>query len=338
VKKINENQSKDLLSIIRCLAVLSIISAHCSSIPDNTSHANHLAFQFVTCYSAIGVGVFFALSGLLFPFSRTKYNTFTAFFSRKITTLFIPWFFCATLVYLYVALRKGGSFAEWSLFVLGYRSLFYYMSVLVVFFAIYFFLYSYNTFLIATCVLSVISDILLGLNILPKSSVFVVYLNPFKWCIYFTTGILISKIGWDRFVRFVSGKFKYGIALVTLFLLFFFSFQKTISFSYTSLFFLPFELLFILGMICWSSIINEHLSLITPIIVRIGKKSFSIYLLHMIVAGPVAFFFNKYDLILNVLFRPFLVCGIAYVSIEAMHFVFKKLGLSNLFSILVGER
>lgn len=61
------------------------------------------------------------------------------FWQRKVATLFLPWIFCETVLWFYVVLRKGGiSVTAWLLFLLGYHHTTYYLTILAVFYVIYF--------------------------------------------------------------------------------------------------------------------------------------------------------------------------------------------------------
>ena len=82
-----------------------------------------------------GVPIFFSISGYSVAGNTRNWGDF---WKRKVTTLFWPWICCETLLWFYVVLRKGGiSIAAWLLFLLGYHHTTYYLTILVLFYVIY---------------------------------------------------------------------------------------------------------------------------------------------------------------------------------------------------------
>lgn len=119
---LNAYNEKDYVSIVRALAIFSVVCAH---VTDASGSITNLA---ISSLGAYGVAVFFLLSGYVFSFEKRSFGTF---FRRKLTTILIPWLFCGTLDWLYVVLRKGGiTFSGWvsSIFV---HSHYYYLTILI---------------------------------------------------------------------------------------------------------------------------------------------------------------------------------------------------------------
>ena len=200
-------QEKDYdlyILVLRALSVLSIVSSHTFDVQVNASHISHVLAQFLCNVGSIGVSVFFVLSGYVFPFSVEKSKGFFSFFRRKINTLFIPWFFCATIYYCYIAFRKGGSFSGWIICSLGYSSAFWFMSVLIMLFAMFFYLYRYQFFLLLAGFLSVVSFVLIATKTIQHNA-FTILLNPFNWMIFFAFGVFLNKKGFASFLSVISG-------------------------------------------------------------------------------------------------------------------------------------
>ena len=56
----------------------------------------------------------------------------------KMKTLIIPWLIAATIIWLYVILRKGEiAFDSWFNFLIGNGSIFYFMTNLIIYFIIF---------------------------------------------------------------------------------------------------------------------------------------------------------------------------------------------------------
>lgn len=178
--------------IIKAFAIFSVVCAHSASIPYNFGYKNQLISSILNSFGSIGVPIFFLISGYLL--NKNK-RTFKEFFKRKITSIFLPWIFCETIVWLYVVLRKGGvSFLSWLSFLLGINHSTYYLTVLTIFFVVYFYLNRFNSFLIITGLISIISIVTtnLGVNNI-NAMTLTPYLNPINWMLYFSIGIVINK-------------------------------------------------------------------------------------------------------------------------------------------------
>jgi fucose 4-O-acetylase-like acetyltransferase len=93
------------LSIIRAIGVFSIVCAHTTSVPDTATSVSRFVSRFFLSTGQLGVGIFFVIAGYLFAVKN--HSNLGEFLHRKIQTLIIPWSFCSTLVYLFVAVRKN---------------------------------------------------------------------------------------------------------------------------------------------------------------------------------------------------------------------------------------
>ncbi len=325
----------DFIWILKALAVLSIISAHVSGIGNTTTNRVAVAMSlFMQSFGAVGVGVFFFLSGYLYPFSRQKYTSFASFFRKKATML-IPWFFCGTLVYLYVAVRKGFHIIELLTSVLGYYSSFWYMSILWILMLIFFQLYKSRLFLVISILLSIISSVIVGSQILPQT-VFHVYLNPFNWMIWFSLGIIINEIGLDKLLRIVE-KFKLPLSILMPLCFALLALWGGNCHSYFQAWYIPVELLSILALIAISLYIARVRA--RTLFIDVGKKSFSIYLLHQFgFAGFSVSLLNRFGLWWTTPIRPFLVCMMVYWCIHLGSFISKKLHWAKIYCLLIGGR
>ena len=170
-EKIKNDQ---ILLIMRGCAIFSVISAHCWGIWKNASSISCFFSIFLSNFGHIGVGTFFLISGYVFPFSRERSTDFLSFFSRKATRIIVPWFFCATITYcgdvvVGLLLYEGAwSFLGW--FTMLYRSIFWFMFVLVLLYVIFYFLYPKKYFLEISIILSLISNLLIALHVIPPKA------------------------------------------------------------------------------------------------------------------------------------------------------------------------
>lgn len=332
-------QEKDCnlyIFVLRALAVLSIVSSHCFDIPENASRISHVLSNILCNIGSIGVSVFFVLSGYVFPFSVEKSKDIFSFFGRKINGIFVPWFFCATIYYCYIWLRKGGSFSGWIICSLGYSSSFWYMSVLIMLFVLFFYLYRNKFFLLFASLVSVVSFVLIATKTIPHNS-FTFLLNPFNWTIFFAFGVSLNKRGFASFISIIS-RMKFLLSF-SAFLVLVIMACLGYRHYYSEPFFLPIEILCVFAPMSLGCIICEYPGRIKTILVELGKRSFSIYLLHRFVfAGTIVWLLNKTDLWMTIPLRPFIICGIVYFSISTGDWLSQKMHIEHIYSLLIGKR
>lgn len=313
---------------LKALAVLSIICAHCNSVSDQHSAADIFAGRILGSFGSAGVGMFLLLAGFLMHGTK---RTFKSFAKSKLTSLAIPWAFCGTLVYLYVHLRKGGigplGLAKW---LIGMDTFLYYLTVLTVLYLLCFFVRHKKWVLYIYAVVSLISNLLTGLGLLDFLNH---HLNPLNFLLFFVAGMLIGEYNaFEKVLDFCKkilpiSLIVYNGALIVLTVF-------EIKVSYFVLFFIPVEILAILCMLGFSTILQNRSKIIT----NIGKLSFSIYLLHMPFAGIAAKLFGMIDFFGLTLLRPLVVLAVTYLFIVIVGFVAEKLRLKKVAETLMGMR
>ena len=113
---------------MKCFAILSVICAHCR-LENSNAIVNYLA-HILANLGSIGVGVFMFCSGLYF-FKKSDFRVY-GYLKKTWTKMIIPWFIAATATYFYITLRKGG-ISIWSYleFIIGYKTIFYFMTDLL---------------------------------------------------------------------------------------------------------------------------------------------------------------------------------------------------------------
>ena len=329
-----------ILLIMRACAVFSIISAHCQGVWDNASSISCFLTCFLGNVGHIGVGTFFLISGYVFPFSREKTKGFFSFFSHKITRIVVPWLFCATITYcgdavISCVLYEGSwSFQGW--FTTLYRHIFWFMFVLVLLYLIYYYPYQKKYFLEVTVILSLISHLLIALRVIPPND-FAVYHNPINWMLFFSSGIYLNRMGLSPFFSIVS-RMKWLLCFAALLVMLIISGLRC-KFRYSSPFFLPVEILCIGSNVAISILLYECPPAIGKWFVEIGKRSFSIYLLHMFLfTFGIIGLSNKTRLAVTIPLRPIAICLSVFYSISIGHWIAKIIHMDKVYSILIGDR
>lgn len=308
-------------------AIVSVVCAHVAEVNPNFSYANVVCGNLLHSFGAIGVSIFFIISGYLFPGIR---STVYDFLKSKVNTLFLPWFFTGSLVYLYVAIRKTGiDLLQWISFVLGIGTYLYFMSMLVMCYLVF----SrdskrYRLFIMGCSLCSIVATSMGQLSFINP------YINPFNWFLYFGLGLTIQKE--EIIERLVIFSRKHYIAWFVLF----FSFIGIILFNnaylaYWRWYYIPVEVTAVL-LISGACTRKEFYD---SVIVRfLGSNAFSIYLLHMPVAGLVTFLAGFVDSAIITLIRPLIVLAVTSLFILIYLYFAKVLQLNNKAKIIIGVR
>lgn len=320
--EIDFNETK-FIQISKGLALISIVSAH-TAVVNNKSY--NLMEYILNSIGAIGVGIFFIFSGYLF-YQTNK--SFSEFFRKKVNTILIPWFSLGTIVFFYVTLRKGGiNLLNWldTLFV---HSHLYYLSILVIFYLVFFKIREKQYLLITLSIVSVISITLTGLLLLPIYP----YINPLNWTIYFILGLWIKKYNLLRYLAGICSKWLpfigvlYAIIL-TIYLV------NGVYITYWSNAALLCEVVaasMVFGVAERCSRVKNKRWLL-----YFGKFSFPIYLLHTPFAGIINNLCNRYELYFFTFFRPIIVIWLTLIVIESIRFIGRKLKLTKVVNLIVG--
>jgi len=327
MNKVDNFNERDYIYIIKALALFSIVTAHVGIITNNTPIS--IIFSLIlSSIGSIGVGVFFFISGYLF--SKTN-KSFELFFKSKVTTILIPWFFCGTLLFLYVALRKGDlNFYNWFITITAHSHL-YYLSMLMIFYLIYWRLKNNIYLLILNIGLSIISITLTGLGWVPIYP----YINPFNWAIYFILGMLIKKYEVLEIIVSFCRKWFLYIVSIYLAILIIYLFNG-VGISYWKCAPIIAELVamaFLFGAAVYCMNLKKR-----EFIIYVGKMSFSIYLLHMAFAGIFANIFSRFNLWYLTMLIPFIVIIITVACIEFVRYISRKIKADRILDILIGVR
>ncbi|SEW39805.1 acyltransferase family protein [[Clostridium] fimetarium] len=320
-------QERDCIYIMKAIALYSVVSAHVGIISNNTFFG--ILFSLIlSSIGSIGVGIFFLISGYLFLNTN---KTTTQFLSAKVSTIIIPWIFCGTLLFFYVALRKGGvNIYNWVSTLMVHSHL-YYLTILMIFYLLFWKLKNNLCFLLFNMFLSIISIVLTGLDLIPIYP----YINPFNWSIYFILGLLIKKYHLlEKLVLFCKKWFLCITSIYFLFLIIYLINGVSISYwKYASFIAELVAMAFVFGASYFCLMLKK-----ANWLVDIGKISFSLYLLHMPIAGIITNLFNRFELWYFTLFIPIIVIIITIAGIQTFRFISRKIKVNKIFDILIGYR
>lgn len=331
-----ENSERQYLYIVKALAILSVVCAHCGNVPEGYSSLNQIASVWLGYCGTMGVPVFYFLSGYFFENNKRNWIDF---WKMKGISIILPWIFCATILWFYVVLRKGGiSFEGWLKFVLGNGSSFYYLTVLILFYLVMFRIKRIKGVCGICIALSVISVIMTGQGINFINKFFInAYLNPLNWIAYFAAGILMRRYNY-------MGKFREISRIVLPWILVLYLLAAGIhymngwSWTYWSkmaIINITIQMLMCFGLADY--IMSKEL--FTARWVRVGEISYTIYLCHQLLVGGLVVFTNLWDCFLLTILRPFIIVLILYVVLFTVQsFLTKHLYKRKFILMLIGMR
>lgn len=317
----SKEKRNNYIYILKALAIFSVICAHSTPLVDGSTKWNVLSSQLLDYLGTFGVPIFFSISGYLFAGNTRNWGDF---WKRKVTTLFWPWICCETLLWFYVVLRKGGiSIAAWLLFLLGYHHTTYYLTILVLFYVIYWKIRNHGVIWMLNSVL-IISILETGWNVGIFHQLNMIldsyYLNPFNWMLFFGIGLLMYR---DPQKAIQSFKGWWGILCICGSAVYFsVHLYLGLEFYYFSKYALIGDLLS-LGTVVYlgRKLMNGKKK---EVLLKIGDWSFSIYLLHQFVAGIVVAITNRWDFFVLTLCRPWIILAITACIVMVIDRIFRE--------------
>lgn len=312
-----KKDKKQEIYYVKGIAIISVIMAHTPIVLQN-KFTNQLWGNL----GALGVPLFFIIAGYLFSLNT---DSIKIFLYKKSKNLLPAWLFCGTLVYVISTLVgkkvERINVGDWSRFLLGEGSLFYYMTILCILYVVNFYIRKHLIGLIVIVLISSISILLTALGYLENINL---YLNPLNFAIYFVIGIML-KDKWGKLLEICQ---QYYIVLLGILSILLVVATYTGQGGYTGMLTIPISLFGFCGVV--GSFRKDKIEIMQ----EIGKRSFSIYLLHMPIAGTVNILFNKLGIFM--LIKPLVVIGVMMVGIKLIQSAEKKYGIINKWTILIG--
>ena len=274
-----EKKYSDMFYRLRGLAIISVFCAHCN-IQIDGEFIPYIR-NILSNAGSIGVGLFFLLSGFFFSAYQVS---ILSFLKTTFAKLIVPWIVASTCVWLYIVLRKGGiSIQSWCAYVVGYKSIYYYMTDLLIIWVIF---YIFERIKIADKLPTVVSLVIINnLFIVLESNKIQLFPTPYLDFLCFIGYFAIGKYLWrhsdfifNQIEHRTTNKVSTLIVLASVLLIF-----STAEFTYfKNGLTMVFELIFILS----AAIIAFKSN--SCILKEVGKNSLFIYLWHLPVAGIIS--------------------------------------------------
>lgn len=319
-----KNFERTRISVLKGLATMCIIGAHCASTQSENVFVKE-SEQLLSILGGIGVIVFFTVSGMLFHYEKYSIKEF---FIKKVFNLIVPWFISGTAVYLYVYLRKPPiSFVSWINYIIGNGSYLYYMTLLMIFYLLFFFIKPLRSRVsLIICEAVTLVSILFFYDKIFISP----YLNVFNWIGFFALGISINqnKKAFTKIFEFIKRFSGIILSLYVGFVIYLLIFTKAGGFwgilSAPSCIFGALCLVFVANFIVKN---RGEVHLLSTI----GDNSLFIYLWHMPIAGIVAKVMDTGVLSYLLIVRPLIVLVIMLLSLYVAQ---KVLGGNKVLSLM----
>lgn len=320
-----DRQVSKMFCAARVFALLSVVSAHIS-LPE--TFAGNLFGRI----GSIGVVAFIIMSGYFY--NTDKYSKVTKLIADKFVKLIVPWFFMASVVFAYDTIlgHKPFSFINYFKWIIGNGTYFYYMTVLVMCYLIF---YKTNRIILYMSVfINAVSLLLTATGIIaPAISALHItnYLNIFNWIGFFAIGLLLRKAEPDKiYAFFLKCRWiiiaAYNIALVLLLI-----FEK-IKADYFSFIGPAYELLGVAAIFSLSTLdLCKY-----KITVALSNSSFAVYLVHIMFIALIDDYFSLSAV--TRLLMPLTVVLLAFAVLSLGRLICEKIHLSKLYSLLTGIR
>lgn len=271
----NKQKVSQTLYVARFFAILFVVFAHCP-FSENT-----IFFKIGSLIGTIGVPIFLICSGYFLDYKKDN----KSFWKSKLLHIVIPWIILGTITYFIAQMwahSTAFSFNGWAKWLVGSKTWLYYVPVLLI--CIFLSRLSSNKiYLLTLFCISITSLLLTRYSVLNFEGPITNYMNPLNFLCFYILGIFLGKI--------YKNKEKFTIKPIIFYILLFLvmslsilyiSFGENISY-WGSLFSLPFEIIASLFFILLSSIICNSYTLML-----IGKNSYFIYFMHMVIGIPIA--------------------------------------------------
>lgn len=312
--------------VLRSIAIFSVLCAHSSYVTSNSLSAIYNS-RLLLLLGLVGVPIFFINSGYFFY--KKPHISYRLFIRKKLIKIIIPWLVLTSIVYLYIVLRKPeASFLGYVKFIIGIGNYTYFLTVLLVFYLTFLKIKLTNLVIAIGSVISLISIFLTSTGNL---SFIDPYINPLNWLIYFLAGVVLSKYNLLMPIIKVLEPLKYYLLILLLIIIGTIIYKGYYSYYWnpSAFVFIPF---FIIVALSFLGQENRFFRLL----IRIGKITLPIYLLHSLFIGGIVFFTNYYKLEFLIPLRPIIALLITLFAIQSYKVFIRKLRIEKTGLILIG--
>lgn len=317
-----EQQISKMFTAARVFAILSVISAHV------TIRNSKIIANLYSAIGSIGVIVFFIAAGFYF-----KRETFVTFVRKKAKNILLPWIVLGSAVYVVnsVLNRSAIKIGDWGLWLIGYKTYLYFIPVLVICFLLFYF-HNYISLGVAIALnaLSLLFTSLGELEPIIEALHITNYLNVFNWIGFFSFGILLRRIPFEKcFAFFKRTRILALCTSVLCVVLVAFTGYKVGYFSPLGW---AFELICAWGIFGLCTYSWTH----GRVMKCVAEMSYAIYILHMMFVGGLAKLYALHSGIS--LFANVIVLTFTYLALAAGRYLAGRFKFETGYNLLLGIR
>lgn len=286
--------------MLRVIAIFLVIMAHVNR---NVSTGIDIISKIYSIISMGGVTTFFIIAGYYYK----GYDNIKLFLKEKFKKIIIPWVIAGIITYVIHSIKTPPpSLIGMLNWVLGYKTLYYYMTMYLLFIIIFKPL-NKNYQYIILIIINILS-LILGQYLILKYNVLTPYLNPLNWCGYFAIGKIIK----NNSLLKNTNKYMKIIEILLLILLFILCYN-TRDINYFNVYSFLFNTIFFKVLYNFTNIFYNRK------IAMFGKYTMFIYMYHIQIVQFVCFRLPNISII-NII-NPFIGTTIMIIII----FLFKSI-------------
>lgn len=254
---------KPNFTFLKTIAIICVFFAHVNN------NAEESIFVLFGTISSIGVPLFLFILG--YHFDREKKNK-SIIYNKK---FYFAWYFWATIIFIvtsvYGTQTSSISVVHWLTYILGYQSIFYFNTIMVLLIIVSF---KIDNLKIMFIILFVLNIVILKTDIISKQVYLFGYLNPLFWASYFLLGVVAKPV----LIRYNKLQTNLVLIIVLLVILIYSSLSTSSGYSYFSLS----SFIFCTSSILILTIISYNIKIRRNIF---EKNTLFIYLTHLPLAG-----------------------------------------------------
>lgn len=323
-----ESRESNAIWCMKAVAVVAIVACHCTHISDHAGLINRTTFDFFQYWISYGVPVFYFLAGFFLSVDDIQHAKIM-FWKKKVETIIIPWICTGTAIWLYIVVRKGGiSVENWFGYLFMRESYLYFLTDLCGYYLLFFAFYKKKSCMVG------IGVVLTILTIYGEA-------NQINWLIGNVAGHGFPIVNlWLFYIGILARKYmlhkEFSNVRWTWMLLLFIAIRYLQLAVWKTSAGISVNVIVGLCVIISLYSICYQIAEMSNTVTTLGKRSFTIYLLHMPFAGIVANILNqseKWAWLTH--WRPMIVIGMTMVVVQLYMFVVRR---KRAWLMLIGMR
>lgn len=332
ITKPMKQTESDAIWILKALAILTVMAAHVTMSAENSIFAQIVVM--VWRFTAnVGVIAFFVVSGYFYK--RASGDT-KKFYIKKFKTLILPWLCCGTITYAAVfaetLLSHKTECPNWIEWIMGHGTWYYYIAIQMFLLVVFKWIWDKESLLWICVAGTIVFRTVEVMGIVPymQTKWITPYQDAFNWIGFFAIGILIRR---HQILNYLLNKKVQVSAVFITVLSCFIIVMANIKISFNIV-----ETVkgISIAILLWGVANKLTTCKGKQFLIKIGKYSYCIYLMHMPIVQPICFRLGS-SLLMH-LMRPIIALLVMVVIIEIATKITAKMKYGKKIEQLVGLR